>query len=228
MALISSMEPLISFQLWLPVKLHAGLLSKTLSFLSPCLEDQRGHNGMCHLRASLYCPLGGGFIPRLPAWAALGHKAIQCDIQDKKECHLHGLALYMLIICFSGKKKGFIRFPPNFSGSIGNFKTGPFLSILLMTISSGTRPINWDLSEKTLNCTLDCKEIKPIHPKGNQPWIFIGRTVAEAKAPVLWPLDAKSWLTGKDTDAGKDWRPEEGDDRGWDGWMASLTQCTQV
>ena len=134
----------------------------------------------------------------------------------------------MLIIHFSGKKKGFIRFPPNFSGSVSNFKTGPFLSILLMTISSGTRPINWDLSEKTLNSTLDCKEIKPIHPKGNQPWIFIGRTVAEAKAPILWPLDVKSWLIGKDPDAGKDWRPGEGDNRGWDGWMASPTQWTRV
>ena len=115
----------------------------------------------------------------------------------------------MLIIHFSGKKKGFIRFPPNFSGSVSNFKTGPFLSILLMTISSGTRPINWDLSEKTLNSTLDCKEIKPIHPKGNQPWIFIGRTVAEAKAPILWPLDVKSWLFWKDPDSGKDWWQEE-------------------
>ena len=58
--------------------------------------------------------------------------------------------------------------------------------------------------EKTLVSPLDCKEVKPVNPKGNQPWIFIGRTVAEAEAPVLWPLDAKSWLTGKDPGAGKD------------------------
>ena len=56
---------------------------------------------------------------------------------------------------------------------------------------------------------LDCKEIKPVHPKGNQSWIFIGRTDAETETPVLWPPDAKNWLTGKDTDAGKDWRQEE-------------------
>ena len=63
--------------------------------------------------------------------------------------------------------------------------------------------------EKTLERPLDCKKIKSVNPKGNQPWIFIGRTDAEAEAPILWPPDAKSWLTGKDPDAGKDWRQEE-------------------
>ena len=58
--------------------------------------------------------------------------------------------------------------------------------------------------EKTLESPLDCKEIKPVHPKGNQSWIFIGRTDAEAEAPILCPPDAKSQLTGKDPDAGKD------------------------
>ena len=61
--------------------------------------------------------------------------------------------------------------------------------------------------QKTLESPLDCKEIKPVHPKGNQPWIFIGKT--DAEVPILWPPDAKSWLTGKDPDAGKDWRWEE-------------------
>ena len=56
---------------------------------------------------------------------------------------------------------------------------------------------------------LDCKEIKPVNPKGNQPWIFIGRTDAEAEAPVLGPPDAKSWLIGKDPGAGKDWKQKE-------------------
>ena len=59
------------------------------------------------------------------------------------------------------------------------------------------------------SCPLDCKEIKPVYPKGNQPWIFIGRTDAEVEAPILWPPDGKSWLTEKDPDAGKDWRLEE-------------------
>ena len=63
--------------------------------------------------------------------------------------------------------------------------------------------------EKTLESPLDCKEIKPVNPKGNQSWIFIGRTDAEAEAPTGWPLDAKSQLTGKDLDAGKDWRQKE-------------------
>ena len=63
--------------------------------------------------------------------------------------------------------------------------------------------------KKTLGSPLDCKEIKLVNPKGNQSWIFIGRTDAEAEAPILWPPDAKSWLVGKDPDAGEDWREEE-------------------
>ena len=63
--------------------------------------------------------------------------------------------------------------------------------------------------EKILESPLDCKEIQLVHPKGNQSWIFIGRADAEAEAPVLWAPDAKSWLIGKDPDAGKDWGQEE-------------------
>ena len=63
--------------------------------------------------------------------------------------------------------------------------------------------------EKTLESLLDCKEIKSVHPKGDQSWVFIGRTDAEAETPILWPPDVKSWLIGKDPDAGKDWRWEE-------------------
>ena len=62
---------------------------------------------------------------------------------------------------------------------------------------------------KTLESPLDCKEIKPVNPKGNQSWILIGRTEAVAETPILWSPDAKNWLTGKDPDAGKDWRQEE-------------------
>ena len=82
--------------------------------------------------------------------------------------------------------------------------------------------------EKTLENPLDCKEIRPVNPKGNQSWIVIGRTYAKVEAPKLWPPDVKSQLTGKDLNAGKDWRWREGDDRGWDFWMASLTQWTWV
>ena len=63
--------------------------------------------------------------------------------------------------------------------------------------------------EKTLQCPLDCKEIQPVHLKGNQSWVFIGRTDFEAETPIFWPPDAKSWLIWKDPDAGKDWRQEE-------------------
>ena len=83
--------------------------------------------------------------------------------------------------------------------------------------------------EKTLESPLDRKEIQPVHPKGNQSWIFTGRTDAEAEIPIVWSLDAKSQLTGKDPEAGKDWGQEEkGGDRGWDGWMASPTHWTGV
>ena len=63
--------------------------------------------------------------------------------------------------------------------------------------------------EKALESPLGSKEIKPVKPKGNQPWVLVGRTDAEAEAPILWPPDAKSWLIGKDPDAGKYWRQEE-------------------
>ena len=82
--------------------------------------------------------------------------------------------------------------------------------------------------EKTLESPLDCKEIQPVHPKGNQSWIFIGRTDAEAQAPVLWPPDAKNWLIGKDPDAGKDWRQEKGMTKGemvaWHHWLNGLSE----
>ena len=74
-------------------------------------------------------------------------------------------------------------------------------------------PKNWCfwtmVLEKTLGIPSDCKEIQPVHPRGNQSWIFIGRTSAEAETSILWPPDAKNWLTGKDPDAGKNWRQEE-------------------
>ena len=93
-------------------------------------------------------------------------------------------------------------------------------------------PKNWwfwsVVLEKTPESPLDCKEIQPVHPKGDQSWVFIGRTDVEAKTSILWPTDVKSWLI---------WRPwclerlraeGEGDDRGWDGWMASTPCWTGV
>ena len=93
-------------------------------------------------------------------------------------------------------------------------------------------PKNWCfwtvVLEKTLESPLDCKEIQPVHSK-DQSWVFFGRTDAKAVTPILWPPHAKSWLIGKDPDAGRDLAAGgEGDDRGWDGWMASPTQWTWV
>ena len=86
-----------------------------------------------------------------------------------------------------------------------------------------------------LNCSagedaeslLDCKEIKPINHKGNQPWLVTGKTDAETEAPILWPPDAKSWLTEKDPGAGKDWKQEE---RGWQRmrWLDGITDSMDM
>ena len=98
-------------------------------------------------------------------------------------------------------------------------------------------PKNWCFQtvalEKNLGSPLDYKEIQPVHLKGNESWIFIGRTDVEAETPILWPPDGKNWVIWKDPFAFP-WCWErlqvggEGDDRGWDGWMASLTQWTWV
>ena len=91
---------------------------------------------------------------------------------------------------------------------------------------------NWSIwtvvLEKSLQSALDCKEIKPVNPKGNQPWIFIGRTDSEAETPILWPPEVKSWLIGKDPDAGKDWGQEEKgttEDEMLDGITNSMEMC---
>ena len=111
-------------------------------------------------------------------------------------------------------------------------------------------PKNWCfwtvVLEKTLESPLDCKEIQPVHPKGDQSWVFIRGTDVEAETPILWPPDVKSWLIWKDPDVGKDWRQEEKGMTGWDErfrwgwigrnkeplderfWMASSTQRTWV
>ena len=92
-------------------------------------------------------------------------------------------------------------------------------------------PKNWcfwtAVLEKTLEGPLDCKEIQPVNPKGNQSWIFIGKTDAEAETPILWPPDVKNWLIGKDPDAGKVWRQEkkgttEDELVGWYQWLDGL------
>ena len=105
-----------------------------------------------------------------------------------------------------------------------------------LLLNPGWAPKNWYFRtvvwQKTLDSPLDCKEIQPVHPKGDQSWIFIGRTDVEAETPILWPPDGKNWLNGKDPDAGKDWRQEEKemteDEMG--GWHHQLNghECEQT
>ena len=80
----------------------------------------------------------------------------------------------------------------------------------------------------TLESPVDCKEIQPVHSKGDHSWVFTGRTDAEAETPVLWPPHVKSWLIGNVSDAERGWGQEEKGTTGWDGWMASPTRCTWV
>ena len=92
-------------------------------------------------------------------------------------------------------------------------------------------PKNWCFRtvvlEKTLESPLDCKEIQLVHPKGDQSWVFIGRTDVEGETPIVWPPDAKSWLIWKDLVAGKDWRREE---RGWQriNWLDGITYSVDM
>ena len=117
-------------------------------------------------------------------------------------------------------------------------KVGPVKALVFPVVMYGCEldcKENWALKnwcswtvvlEKTLESPLDCKEIKSVHPKENESWIFTGGTDAEAEAPVLWPPDENNGLLIKDPDARKDWRWEEKGTRGWDGWMTSLIQWT--
>ena len=98
-----------------------------------------------------------------------------------------------------------------------------------LVLSLPTHSLFWTVVlEKTLESPLDCKKIQPVHSKGNQSWIFIGRTDAEVEAPILWPPDSKSWLIWEDWCWKRLKTGREGDNRGWDGWMASPTQWTWV
>ena len=95
-------------------------------------------------------------------------------------------------------------------GTIAVKTPGLFYSIIRpVPMSYGTWLLWTVVLEKTLESLLGCKEIQPVHPKGDQSWIFIGRTDAEAETLIFWPPDAKNWLIWKDPDAGKDWRQEE-------------------
>ena len=94
----------------------------------------------------------------------------------------------------------------------------------LMLLNCGVGDV---VLEKTLESPLDCKEIQPVHPKGDQSWVFIGKSDAEAETPILWPPHAKSWLIGKDPDARRDWGQEKGmtedEMAGWHHWFDGMS-----
>ena len=134
-----------------------------------------------------------------------------------------------MVICYGNPSK--IIYPH--SGSLGlssqsyGFSSN-HVGVWELNYKESWAPKNWCfwtvVLEKTLESPLDRKEIKPVHPKGNQPWIFIGKTRAKAEAPIHWPLDVKNWLIWKDPDAGKDWRQEdkqmtEDEMVGWHHWL---------
>ena len=122
----------------------------------------------------------------------------------------------------------------NPTGLFRSFSDSFFVSVYIVVwmweldCEEGWAPKNWCfwtvVLEKTLESPLDCKKIQPVHSKGDQPWVFFGRNDAKAETPVLWPPHVKSWLIGKDSDAGRDWGPEEkrtteGEMAGWHHWL---------
>ena len=130
----------------------------------------------------------------------------------------------MLRSSFLTNFKYIVRFP----SSQGYGFSGGHVWMWELDCEESWAPKNWCfwtvVLEKTLENPLDCKEIQPVHPKGNQSWIFIGRTDVEAETPILWPLHANSWLIWKDSDAGRDWGQEEkeaSEDEmvGWHHWL---------
>ena len=110
---------------------------------------------------------------------------------DQPRQHIKKQRHYFANKCLSSQSYGFSSSPVWMRKARWALKNWCFWTVVL---------------KKSLESPLDCKKIKPVHPKGNQSWIFIGRTDAEAEAPILWPSDAKTWLIRKDPDAGKEWR----------------------
>ena len=156
------------------------------------------------------CKLGQMFYSRN---FILGGSKITADGDCSHEIKRH-LFLWRFVIdkprqCFKKQRHYFANKGPS-SQSYGFSSSHVWMWEL--DYREGWVPKNWcfwTVVLKTLESCLDSKEIQPVHPKGDQSWIFIGRTDAEAETPILWPPRAKNWLTGKDPDVGKDWRQEE-------------------
>ena len=130
-----------------------------------------------------------------PSWLALHSMAHSFTELDKAVVHVIRLRHYFANKGLSSQGYGF---------------SSSYIWMWELDYKESWEPKNWCfwtvVLEKTLESPLDCKAIQPVHPKGNQSWIVIGRTDVEVETPILWPPDAKSWLIGKEPDAGKDWR----------------------
>ena len=140
------------------------------------------------------------------SWAQKSLRTVTASMKSKNACSLEG----KLWQCIKKQRCHFAN-KGLFSQSYGFSSSHVWIGEL--DHQEGWVPKKWCflivVLEKTPENPLDCKEFKPVHPKGNQPWIVIGRTDAEAEAPILWPPDAKSLFIGKDPDSGKDWRLKE-------------------
>ena len=170
-------------------------------------------------------------------------KIYEQAIQQQKKKHINGFWKFKIISNSSLQKynqEEEILFPTSETGkkkmSVGEAVLSGILIVAGGNANRSTPsgrhltipPKNWCfwtvVLEKTLASPLDCKDIQPVHPKGDQSWVFIGRTDAKAETPILWPPHGKSWFIGKDPDAGRDWGQEEKETTedemaGWHHWL---------
>ena len=139
-----------------------------------------------------------------------GHKLMSSLVFGQK-CRFDFTSTFLQCCLFHLVSHRVLLDPKGFSQGYG-FSSG-HVWMQELDCEEGWAPKNWGfwtvVLEKTLESPLDCKEIQPVHPKGDQPWVFFGRNDAEAETPVLWPPHVNSWLIGKDSDAGRDWGQEE-------------------
>ena len=173
----------------------------------------------------LQTPASTGDTTKLPLWSFFRDRPVsgKAECQHKAKWRLHGLNGHWCLQqdmfgwssgCWKKAEKNQRHYFADKGPSSQSYGfSSNHVWIWELDHKESWVPKNWCfwavVLEKTLESPLDIKEIKPVHPKGNQPWIFIGRTDAEAEGPILWPSNEKSQLLGKDPDAGKDWRQEE-------------------
>ena len=165
-----------------------------------------------------------GDSDRLFSWASKSMQRVTAAMKLKDTCSLEE-KLWPTRQCIRKQRHYFAHKGPS-SQSYG-FSSN-HIPTWELDHKEGWAPKNWCfwtvVLEKTLESPVDCKEIQPVHPKGDQSWVFFGRTDAKAETPILWPPHVKSWLIGKDSDAGRDWGQEEkgmteNEMAGWHHWL---------